>query len=397
MSTKIEWTDESWNAIRGCSIVSDGCRFCYAMRQAHRFSGPGGAYEGLTRVRKKSGPVWTGKVLLVPEKLGEPLRWRKPRLVFVNSMSDLFHEGVPFEFIAAIFGVMAATPQHTFQVLTKRPERALEFFAWLTQEATGYVSLIGGSPLAVACIVHAQQRVRDRELLATRDRWPLPNVHLGVSVENQATADERIPVLLELPAALRWISYEPALGPVDFGVHHRRDVSGEPIRRDPLGLEWERCDACGKPYPDVYWGDDAQWAAVVGTPEGLRCPACFRAAVEKIGESPRIETLAPSLRRLDWIVVGGESGPGARPFDLAWARSTIEQCKAAGVPVFVKQLGALARCSVEDVSKQRRVHRKASRDGPGGWFLRLKDRKGGDWSEWPQDLRVREFPRSRTL
>ena len=121
-ATSIEWTDETWNPIRGCSIVSKGCTNCYAMKQAHRFSGRGGPYEGLTTLTN-GGPVWTGKVRLVPELLEAPLHWRKPRRVFVNSMSDLFHESVPDEFIDQVFAVMALASQHTFQILTKRPER----------------------------------------------------------------------------------------------------------------------------------------------------------------------------------------------------------------------------------------------------------------------------------
>lgn len=133
--TTIEWTDETWNPTRGCSRVDDdGCKNCYAMRFAHRFSAPGQRYEGLTRIGKR-GVDWAGRAKLIPEQLAKPLNWRKPRRIFVDSMSDLFHESLPFEHIAAVFGVMAACPQHTFQVLTKRPKRAAEFFGWLGSEA----------------------------------------------------------------------------------------------------------------------------------------------------------------------------------------------------------------------------------------------------------------------
>lgn len=325
--TNIEWSDEVWNCVRGCSRVSAGCEQCYAEQVARRFAGPGQPYEGLVRLDKSGRPKaqWNGIVRLVPDHLGDPLRWRRPRRVFVNSMSDLFHEALSFEEIAAVFGIMSSAPQHTFQVLTKRPERAREFFAWVANHATP-----DGREHGV-CVAHAMELtpwrpagVEDFEWPAPLggDPWPLRNVWIGVSVENQASADERIPVLLSLPAAVRWVSYEPALGPVD----------------------WRKS------------GPESTDALRFGAPP-----------------------LDGWVRGLDWIVVGGESGPGARPFDLAWARSTIEQCRAAGVPVFMKQLGAAPRWSVEPP--------------PPRWTERKPDHKGGDPSEWPEDLRVREYPR----
>ena len=128
--TSIAWTDETWNPLRGCSRISEGCRHCYAETMAARFSGPGQPYEGTIRNGR-----WSGNVRIVPEKLGDPLRWTRPRMVFVNSMSDLFHDNVPNEFIAAVFGVIAAAPRHTFQVLTKRPARMLEWFEWQREQA----------------------------------------------------------------------------------------------------------------------------------------------------------------------------------------------------------------------------------------------------------------------
>ncbi len=183
--TSIEWTDTTWSPTRGCSRVSEGCVNCYAERMAARFSGPGRPFHGFAKDGK-----WTGKVELIPSKLDDPLRWRKPRRVFVNSMSDLFHEALPFDAISEVYARMACSPQHTFQVLTKRPRRRLEYSRGGMLEA-----FMGG----------------DHETI-----WPLPNVWEGVSVEDQATADERIPLLLETPAAVRFVSYEPALGPVDF-------------------------------------------------------------------------------------------------------------------------------------------------------------------------------------
>lgn len=299
----IEWTDETWNPVRGCSRVSEGCTRCYAERMAARnlpeMRSPttGEPFARMT----PAGPRWTGKVELIPSKLDEPLHWRKPRRVFVNSMSDLFHEALDFKDICHVMDVIEVAKRHTFQVLTKRAARMSEFFDY----TTGALGLS-----------------------------PPPNLWLGVSVEDQATADERIPLLLQTPAAVRWVSYEPALGPVDF--------SHVPIPTSK--------------------GDD------------------YRAAAG-----------------LDWIVVGGESGPGARPFDIAWARSIVEQCKSAGVPVFVKQLGAVP---VLDETKWRSLRPAPvlssanRRRAPAGTVpLLLGNRKGGDMAEWPADLRVREFPR----
>ncbi len=283
---------------------------------------------------------------LIPEKLDEPLHWKKPRRVFVNSMSDLFHERLSNAEIAAVFGVMAASPLHTFQILTKRLERMLAWTSWVEN-----VSPPGGGRVSpgVVCAVESRGRIRGAAMAfptreesdgLTRIAWPLPNVWLGVSVEDQATADERIPLLLQTPAAVRFVSYEPALGPVDF----------EQLREGTFnaldGIDFE---AIGDIRDAGIWkGQPAQ---------------------------------------LDWLIVGGESGPGARPFDLAWARSAVAQCKAAGVPVFVKQLGARpCDCLVHG----RRG--SAITGGQGMRSVRLADYKGGTMEEWPEDLRVREFP-----
>lgn len=229
---------------------------------------------------------------------------------------DLFHEDVPFGFIRQVFEVMAEAEQHTFQVLTKRPERMLAFF----DHAADYMGL-----------VRADLR-----------GWP--NVRLGVSVEDQATADERIPLLLDTPAAVRFVSYEPALGSVNFraislGVHRTQSLGDRLI----------------------------EWDALSGTETQYHGPTRTTYRDTRTGQHPR----------LDWIIVGGESGPGARPFDLAWARSVIEQGRAAGVPVFVKQLGSDPRSdSWDDIVP----------------LATLRSPAGRDPDEWPADLRVREFP-----
>lgn len=350
--TNIEWTSATWNPVRGCSVISPGCKNCYAMRQAIRQAGKGEAYEGLVRSRMKLGPVWTGKTRLVKEHLDDPLRWTKPRRIFVNSMSDLFHETLTNEEIAAVFGVMAASPQHTFQVLTKRAERMREWFEWLARNRAKNDSM------AWMCIREASERIDAHlrelrkpscwQLSGYQTSWPLPNVWLGVSVENQEYADERVPDLLATPAVVRFVSYEPALGPVDFGPWLVSSFDHCPDETDDE--ETDNCRGCPAIPNDGSNGGDV-------------CSAVY---------SPK----------LDWIIVGGESGPGARPFDIAWARSVVEQCKSAGVACFVKQLGAHPfDCPTPRHGDIADLH--------------LKDRKGGDMSEWPEDLRVRQFPEVR--
>lgn len=246
--SNIEWTQATWNPVTGCTKVSPGCDHCYAETFAERFRGvPGHPYEQGFDLR-----LW-------PNRLETPLRWRRPRIVFVNSMSDLFQDAVPVEFISEVFDVMERTPQHTYQVLTKRPGR-------------------------MASIMRA---LRPRAL---------PNVWLGTSVETQRWAEIRIPKLLKTPAEVRFLSCEPLLARVD---------------------------------------------------------------------------LHPWAGRLDWVIVGGESGPGARPMDLAWARRIVSACNEAGTAVFVKQLG-----------KTWSIAEQLMRDDP----------KGGDMSRWPADLRRREMP-----
>ena len=189
--SKIEWTDRVWNPVRGCSRVSEGCRNCYAERFAARFSGPNLPFEGLVRWGK-NGPSWTGEVNLIYDKLEDPLRWQKPCRVFVNSMSDLFHEKVPDNFIRDVFGVMSIASKHTFQILTKRPIRMEEWFGgWAANDAASYALEHGAD-------------------------WPLKNVWLGVSVENQGCASERIFALLDSPAEVHFVSAEPLLEELDL-------------------------------------------------------------------------------------------------------------------------------------------------------------------------------------
>jgi protein gp37 len=285
----IEWTDATWNPVRGCVKVSPGCKHCYAETFAERWRGvKGHAYEQGFDLR------------LVPEKLTAPLSWKKPRRVFVNSMSDLFQDGVPDEFIGRVFDTMAQARRHTFQILTKRP----------------------GRMATVVPTLAARHTAEDGS------GWPLPNVWLGVSVENQQYADARIPLLLETPAAVRFISAEPLLGSVDVAQYTRAHVS-------------------------------------VGSAIAVRGVLQDQYIVDR-----------PAL---DWVIVGGESGPGARPMQIAWARAIVAQCQAASVPVFCKQLGA------RPVFDEETEH--------ADWlFTHIRHRKGADPAEWPADLRVRDFP-----
>lgn len=334
MSSSIEWTDETWNPVVGCSPVSEGCRNCYAAKEAIRLgSNPNAkiraAYEGTSEMRGAGSArraVFTGRINLLPHRLEEPLHWRKPRRVFVNSMSDLFHEDVPFDYIDRVFAVMALCPQHTFQVLTKRPERMAEYLnspgvAGAIAAETG--SGPGGDGL--------WPFIRPDDLAA---RMPLPNVWLGTSVEDQQRADERIPHLLRTPAAVRFLSCEPLLGPLDI----------RPFLGSLPGVLC--CPQCG-----------------FRTNRFSRCPNDDRELTRDIG--------------IDWCIVGGESGPGARPFALQWAESLIKQCRSGGVACFVKQIGA----------------RPYDHDTPeGGPLYGIRDSKGGNIEEWPAHLRVREFP-----
>jgi len=318
MATSIEWTDRTWNPIRGCSRVSEGCRNCYAEAIAARFSHPGNSFHGFAE-RTPDGPRWTGDVVLLKDRLLEPLSWKKPARVFVNSMSDLFHENLSDEAIDQVFAVMALSPQHTFQILTKRAERMRDY---MLNEDT------------VTRIEEQLWEMHTDDTTNAMPIGPLRNVWLGVSVENQQFADERIKLLLDTPAAVRFISAEPLLGPINLA-------------------EW-------------LFGDCRDCGTAKAACDGLRraqracCPDCRH-------------------RRIDWVIVGGESGPKARMFDVDWARAIVAQCKVAGVACFVKQLGADAYESKDELLG----------------YLDLKDKKGGDPSEWPADLRVREYPEAR--
>lgn len=274
MKTKIEWATDVWNPVTGCTKVSEGCRHCYAETIAKRFWGE----RKFTDVQCHT------------DRLDAPRHWKKPRRVFVNSMSDLFHPDVPFEFIDRVFGAMTMACEHTFMILTKRPMRMLDWFNWTTHNKTGL--------------------------------WPLPNVWLGVTVENQAVADDRIPLLLQTPAAVRFVSVEPMLAPVD--IH-------------------DFLHPC-----KVHCSDD--------------------------------------IPAIDWVICGGETGPGARPMHPDWARSLRDQCTAAGVPFFFKKWGewiSIGEQAVDDGNwitigqTMKRVGKKSAG--------RMLD--GREWNEIPEAKR----------
>lgn len=343
--TKIEWTERNWNPFYGCRRVSPGCENCYAESMASRFIGidKKGRTLPYTGIAKKVGGQgrWTGEVKLNEDVLTEPLRIKKPTKFFVNSMSDTFYEKMPDEWLDKLFAVMALCPQHTFQILTKRPERMKERVEMLRN----YSDVIGQF-----WVGDAIEALLDRDIPAiykTRIDAPLPNVWLGVSVENQKAADERIPFLLQTPAAVRWLSVEPLLEAVDLG--RRRSGSG-----------WD------------------EWLT---------------------GRMHRGPSVWDGEPKVDWVVLGGESGGGARECNVRWIRQIVEQCKAAEVPVFVKQLGKypvqncgqcgrmMGHCLGGAVDACGPTHALVAHE-----LMQIRNSKGGDINEFPEDLRIREFP-----
>jgi protein gp37 len=289
--TGIEWTDATWNPVTGCTKVSAGCDNCYAESIAHRFAGTAAYPNGFD-------------VTLRPERLDQPLRWRRPRRVFVNSMADLFHPDIPDDYIARVFAVMALADRHTFQVLTKRPGRMR--------------SLLSGDDFLDKFAEHlyATEHPMGDETAEPVSAWPLLNVWLGVSVEDQKWADVRVPVLLDTPAAVRFLSCEPLLGPVDLN----RAINVEPL------------------------------AAYHFRPGGI-----------------------------DWVIVGGESGRGARPMHAEWAQSLRDQCVAAGVPFLFKQWGEFGpsgyRVTGDSSGRMVRMGKKVSG----------RELDGRTWDEYPAE------------
>lgn len=341
-ATSIQWTDWSVNPIRArvrgrreltvtgreltghyCEKVSPGCASCYSSELQKRFRMPSFAEQRRADIEH----------FLDASQLEQVLRRRKATKIFWCDMCDMFGDWVPNEWIAACFGVMAATPQHVHQILTKRAKRMREWFEWAASQVgpLGYVE-----PPDLTCQRHAYKLLGERFPLHAikgtfKSRpWPLTWVWLGVSAEDQQRADERIPDLLETPAAIRFVSVEPQMGFVS-------------IRK------WMHDSTC-----------------LEFSSGGCICSE-------------------PREVHLDWVIQGGESGRNARPFDVAWARSLRDECREAGVAYFLKQLGA----NIVDVHPDQAgaVEEAIMRT------LKLRDSHGGDWDEWPLDLRVREFPR----
>lgn len=296
----ISWTDATWNPVTGCTKVSPGCAHCYAERVAERFRDvKGHAYERGFDLQ------------LRPERLDQPVRWQRRRMIFVNSMSDLFHEDIPDDFIAQVFDVMwHRAPRHTYQVLTKRAERMRDF-----------------------CRIYYG------------DQKPPMNIWLGVSVENQVMADRRIPFLLEAPAAVRFLSCEPLLGPLDLSRWIGPGLLTLEMSQQLEGFAKTR--------------DGAMWNVPFGN-------------------------VRHEFHGLAWAIVGGESGPRARPMDMDWARAIRDTCVPAMVPFFFKQVGGVTSKSGGD-----RLDRRQWRQMPlefdelegymlPGWLMKAWDKKSKD-------------------
>lgn len=291
---------ETWNPVTGCTPVSAGCMNCWAKAMVHRFP---------HLHDPEGGMPFTECVVLHEYRLDAPLHWKKPRMCFVCSMGDLFHEDVQQDIVRAVLVRVSELHKHRFIILTKRAQRMYEFMATVNNKSGIF------------------------NTTRSQRRWPLSNLWLGVSVENQATAEERIPLLLQTPAAVRFVSVEPMLGPVDMSPQF---VGGKVFA--PLGEErYIDCGGC------------------VGTPVHPQHPG---------GQTP--VCMGHEAGGIDWIIVGCESGPRRSPCNLEWVKSVIDQCDAANVPVFVKQLDLYLPSGVNKVSH--------------------------DPSEWPEWARRQEWP-----
>lgn len=314
--TDISWTQQTWNPIVGCSKVSKGCQNCYAETIANRMVK--GLAKGKT-AEKYKGTIsenghWSGQLNFDEKTLLLPLKIKKPTMFFVNSMSDLFHENVPFEWIYKIFAVMALCPQHTFQVLTKRSERMVEYFDYISNTEIANVS----------CEIIFKNNLKNNlknnpfDIFDKQNyQLPLPNVWLGVSVENNKNL-HRVYDLFEVPAKVRFVSAEPLLENINF-VEHQDEEDEFDVSSNLLAGTW------------------------TGNDEGL-------------------------IAKLDWVIVGGESGFGARPCEISWVENIVTQCQTNEVPVFVKQLGTV-------LGKKLGIDHK-------------------EMSQFPKSLQVQEFPKT---
>lgn len=341
--TSLEWCDFTANPVRyldaagqsvwACVKASEGCQHCYAEALAHRYQG-----------REFTAKAMAGVTPYVDERelkaMLSPAKLPAGSKVFVGDMTDMFGPWVPCELLDRVFAVFALRPDVVFQVLTKRPERMREYLKGVRPDGEQTRLSCAAEVFELTCQgLYGGRTDLGQGVFVTVDGlrdWPLPNVWLGVSAENQHWADVRIPELLATPAAVRFVSAEPLLGPLEL----------EKLIHD------SDCVSINNRYPDGQ--------------------ACY--------------CTEPREDHISWVIVGGESGPRARPCDVGWIRSIVAQCQAAGTKVFVKQLGARPQ-----------LDRHWRLDGdPDTVMVRqpieLRDRKGGDPGEWPEDLRVREWP-----
>lgn len=363
----IQWCMATWNFLIGCTKKSKGCANCYAIRQAWRMMhnpNPKIAkkFAGTVHKDSKGELNWTGHINFDAETLALPLHWRLPKQIFVNSLSDLFHPNVKDEWIDAAFAVMALCPQHTFQILTKHPDRAVRYF--LNESLNSpWEKRREAIEAAMDFRMNAiGQQAFDRfDVMFSGDAksddfvqfdLPLPNVHILTSVEDQPSADERFPWLLRIPAAVHGVSAEPLLGPVNL---YLPESDCNHLSMDGYGPDLWKCGLCN----------------------GI---------LREVELSPTRVAHVPAL---DWVIVGGESGPKARVMRVDWARDLIQQCKQVKVPVFMKQVGRWPSGDPDEfvTSGDTWSNSDESEGGP-----ILKSHKGGDPGEWPSDLRVREFP-----
>jgi protein gp37 len=300
-TTSIEWATKSWNPVTGCTPISEGCEHCYAKRMSARMAGRCGYPKDESF-----------RVTFHQDKLLEPFKWRKPQRVFVGSMTDLFHSDITDRQRDWIFQIIGLLPQHTFMVLTKRPAEMLRyFFGDRLQEEEGYTNGIIADMCSDRYWRYQTDLMNIKYLRPTYPdgwQWPLPNLWLGVTAENQARADERIPILLQIPAAVRFVSVEPMLGPVNFMQNN--DVRGVQFHDYSLG-PWLQDIADNRVgAPGVTW--------------------------KQIDENHKV--LVPKIyRKLNWVIAGPETGPHARPCKREWVAGLYEQCRAAGVPFFDKR------------------------------------------------------------
>ena len=340
--TKIEWvknadgtSGQTWNPVSGCSRVSDGCKNCYAEVMTKRLAAMGQAkYQGLLNEHNR----FNGAVKLDEKALLKPLSIKKPTMFFVNSMSDLFHESIPDEWIDKAFAVMALCPQHTFQILTKRPDRMKAYFHRIRKRQTDHYDI----DLFMWSLFDFRQRgeIKQEAARLFDTEIPFKNIWLGVSVENQKTADERIPHLLNTPAAVRFLSCEPLLDFVDLSkwIHPPRQFR---CTGNYCSFNYSKsdCEICG--------GTGWQW----------------------------------TKKKIDWVIVGGESGNKARPCYMQAIRQIVNDCQKSDVKVFVKQLGS-------------NFCQGWNWNGEGvRYYPPIKNGKGGNIAEFPADLQIRQMPK----